>query len=171
MIPLDVEDETTKLSPTIAMPDELKPEQEFTVEVREEEGRPLTYTLAVVDEGLLGLTRFKTPNPWDAFYAREALGIRTWDVYNEVLGAQGAQLDRVLSIGGDGDVGSSPDAERANRFEPVVMHLGPFELPRKGKARHTLTMPNYVGAVRVMVVAAGDKAYGSPSNPCGFANH
>jgi uncharacterized protein YfaS (alpha-2-macroglobulin family) len=28
----------------------------------------MTYSIAVVDEGLLDLTRFKTPNAWDSFY-------------------------------------------------------------------------------------------------------
>ncbi len=161
VIPIDVEDASTKLAPTIAMQDELEPEQRFTVEVAEEEGRPMTYTLAVVDEGLLSLTRFQTPNPWDGFYAREALGVKTWDMYDQVLGAYGGQLEQVLSIGGDGGAIGKPDADRANRFDPVVMHLGPFELDRRGKASHELVMPNYVGAVRVMVVAAGDKAYGA----------
>jgi hypothetical protein len=121
----------------------------------------MTYTLAVVDEGLLGLTGFRTPNPHDAFYAKEALGIRTWDVYDQVLGAYGGQLDRVLSVGGDGSEEVRPEAEEANRFEPVIMHLGPFRLKKGQTARHRLAMPNYVGAVRTMVVAAEDGAYGA----------
>lgn len=48
----------------------------------------MTYTLAIVDDGLLDLTNFKTPDPWNEFYSREALGIRTWDsttMYWELL--------------------------------------------------------------------------------------
>ena len=44
----------------------------------------MAYTLAIVDEGLLDLTRFRTPEPWKAFKAREALGVNTWDLYNYV---------------------------------------------------------------------------------------
>jgi uncharacterized protein YfaS (alpha-2-macroglobulin family) len=47
----------------------------------------MTYTLAIVDEGLLDLTRFKTPDAWSRFYAREALGVKTWDLYDQVMGA------------------------------------------------------------------------------------
>ena len=43
-------------------------------------GNQMTYTLAVVDEGLLDITGFKTPDPWKYFYAREALGVQTWDL-------------------------------------------------------------------------------------------
>ncbi|MCB0638534.1 MAG: alpha-2-macroglobulin, partial [Lewinella sp.] len=161
VIPVQVEDPDTRLQPVIAMPDELQPEQSVTIEVSETNGQPMSYTLAIVDEGLLSLTRFKTPNPWDVFYAREALSVRTWDMYEQVLGAQGGQLDRIIGIGGDGEAPGKPDADRANRFEPVVMHLGPFQLDRRGKARHTIRLPNYIGAVRTMVVAAGNKAYGA----------
>jgi uncharacterized protein YfaS (alpha-2-macroglobulin family) len=47
----------------------------------------MTYTLAIVDEGLLDLTRFTTPDAWSKFYAREALGVKTWDLYDQVMGA------------------------------------------------------------------------------------
>ena len=131
VIPIGVEDPATRLAPKIKMPEELKPEQTFTVEVSEDKGRPMAYTLAIVDEGLLGLTRFETPNPWDAFYAKEALGVRTWDVYDQVLGAYGAELERLLSIGGDGEIRRGAQEDRANRFEPVAMHLGPFFLKKE----------------------------------------
>lgn len=121
----------------------------------------MTYTVAVVDEGLLGLTRFKTPNPWESFFAREALGVRTWDVYDMVLGAYGGELERILSIGGDAGINRKAAQDRANRFKPVVLHLGPFQLGRGGKAKHQIKIPNYIGAVRTMVVASGEGAYGS----------
>jgi len=44
---------------------------------------------------------FKTPDPWKYFYAREALGVQTWDLYDFVLGAFGGTLERVFAIGGD----------------------------------------------------------------------
>ncbi|MCB0572850.1 MAG: alpha-2-macroglobulin, partial [Phaeodactylibacter sp.] len=161
VIPILVEDPATRLQPKVKMPDELRPEQTFTVEVSEKDGKPMSYTLAIVDEGLLGLTRFQTPNPWDAFYAREALGVRTWDVYDYVLGAYGAELERLLSIGGDGEIRRGAQDDHANRFKPVVINLGPFELKKGKTAKHEIRMPNYVGAVRAMVVATGDAAYGS----------
>lgn len=161
VIPVRVEDPATVLKPEIKMPETLRPEQTFTVEVSETNKQEMAYTLAVVDEGLLGLTRFKTPNPHDAFYAREALGVKTWDVYDNVLGAYGAQLDRLLNIGGDDEGASDEIDNTANRFDPVVRHLGPFKLEKGKKSKHEITMPNYVGAVRVMVVASEKGAYGA----------
>ena len=160
IVRINVEDPSTRLQPRIKMADELRPEETFTVEVSENKGMPMSYTIAVVDDGLLDLTRFKTPNPWDAFYATEALGVQSWDMYDEVLGAYGGQLERMLSIGGDA-AAVTKEGQKANRFKPVVMHLGPFQLGKGRKSKHQLKMPNYVGSVRTMVVASASGAYGN----------
>ncbi len=161
VIPIPVENASTHLSPRIVMPSEVKTDVPFQIEVGEENGRAMSYTLAIVDEGLLDLTRFRTPDPWTHFYAREALGVRTWDLYKDVIGAFARQLQRLLAIGGSDDV-KAPDGARANRFKPVVRFVGPFTLQAGRKAKHDFTIGNYVGSVRVMVVATnGDLAYGS----------
>lgn len=156
---IKVVDPETKLSPVLSMPSELQPEQQFTVDVSEEFGRSMSYSIAMVDDGLLDLTKFKTPSPWSSFYAREALGVKTWDVYDDVIGAYGGTIERLLSVGGDGEL-EGPTAKKANRFKPVVKYLGPFLLESGATASHEITMPQYVGSVRMMVVAAKDGAYG-----------
>src|SRR5690606_38920797 len=115
VIPVKVTNPETVLEPVIAMPDQLVPQGDFTIEVSEKNSKPMTYTIAVVDEGLLDLTSFKTPNPWDDFFAREALGVKTWDVYDQVIGAFGGRIDQVFSIGGDG-MASAAGTKKANRF-------------------------------------------------------
>ena len=118
----------------------------------------MTYTLAVVDEGLLDLTAFKTPSPWDAMYQTEALGVKTWDLYDEVIGAYAGRFSPMLSIGGDQE--NIRAARKDNRFNPVVKFLGPFTL-QKGTGKHEIKLPMYVGSLRVMVVAGHDGAYGN----------
>lgn len=159
VIPLMIEDPATVLSPVISMPDELKPETEFTVRVSEQNGKPMTFTIAVVDEGLLDLTRFKTPDPHSVFYAREALGVKTWDMYDLVLGAYGGRLEKVLAIGGD-DEANMARKKKAQRFVPVVRYSGPYTLKKGEKKDISFRMPNYVGSVRTMVIAGKDGAYG-----------
>jgi alpha-2-macroglobulin len=129
--------------------------------VSEAAGRPMTYTVAIVDEGLLGLTNFKTPQLHDHFYQKEALGIATWDLFDEVVGAYGAELERLLALGGGDEVTPGDDGDRRRRFPPVVKFLGPFQLAPGENRLHQLTLPQYVGAVRLMVVAGQDGAYGS----------
>jgi len=160
VIPILVEDPNSHLNPKINMKNELTPDKTASIIISEANGRPMTYTLAVVDEGLLDLTRFKTPDPWNVFYAKEALGIKTWDLFDLVMGAYSGDLERILSIGGDQDK-INRGGLKANRFRPVVRFFGPFEL-KKGQSRtHSFMMPKYVGSVRVMVVAGNNGAFGS----------
>lgn len=159
-IPLMVEDPQTILKPVIKMAEKLRPETESTITVSEQTGKAMTYTIAIVDEGLLDLTRFKTPNPHAVFYAREGLGVKTWDLFDYVLGAWGGNLERILSIGGDGSVNKNLNPAKANRFVPVVKYLGPFALSKGGSQTHKFKLPQYIGSVRAMVVAGQDGAYG-----------
>ena len=158
--PVKVVNPQTRLQPVLEVPEVMAPEAASTVTVREAAGRPMAYTVAVVDEGLLGLTRYETPNPWDHFYAREALAVRTWDLYDDVLGAYGAAMERMLAIGGD-EAAVSAKGRRANRFPPMVRFLGPFRLAAKAAGTHRIEIPQYVGAVRVMVVAGREGAFGA----------
>lgn len=160
VIPVMVEDPNTHLNPEILMADELKPESKVTISVKERNGKAMAYTLAVVDEGLLDLTSFKTPDPWNTFYGKEALGVKTWDIFYEVIGAYGGTLERLLSIGG-GDTRVNRDKQKANRFTPVVKSFGPVYLSPGQTNKHTFMLPQYVGSLRVMVVASDEDAFGN----------
>ncbi|WP_165043275.1 alpha-2-macroglobulin [Dysgonomonas sp. ZJ709] len=157
---ISVENKDTELTPVISMPDELRPEKEFTVSVSEKNKKDMTYTLAIVDDGLLDLTAFKTPNAWSDFYARQALGVRTWDMYDLVVGANAGKLGPLLSIGGDEAL--KPSNNTMNRFKPVVKYMGPFTLKGGKTDTHKITLPSYFGSVRTMIVAGNAKgAYGN----------
>lgn len=159
VVPVFVTNSQTVLQPQIQMPEVLRPETNFNVTVSEKSGKPMTYTLAIVDDGLLDLTNFKTPAPWNDFYSREALGIRTWDMYDNVLGASSGSYSSLFSTGGDATL--KPADAKAKRFKPVVKFIGPFYLGKGKSQTHTLKLPMYVGSVRAMVVAGQDGAYGN----------
>ncbi len=156
--PMVVTNKASHITPEIKVPDVVRPQEEFTVKVSEKQGKPMTYTLAIVDEGLLDITNFRTPDLWGAMNQREALGVKTWDLYDDVVGAYGGRWSRVLSIGGDEALNSGTQKEK--RFNPVVKFLGPFTLAR-GSKTHKITLPMYVGSVKVMVVAGKNGTYGS----------
>lgn len=157
---VNVEDPRFHLHPEVQVNSELRPSRDFTVQVSEKDGKPMNYTLAIVDEGLLSLTTFRTPDPFRAFYAREALGVKTWDFYDHIYGAYGARLDKAFAVGGDEALKNLQD-EKTNRFRPVVIFDGPFSLQAGKKAEHTFHMPEYIGEVRTMVIAATNGSYGS----------
>lgn len=160
IIPLMVEDPQTILTPVIKASSSVRPESAYNIGIAEQNGKAMTYTIAIVDEGLLGLTRFGTPDPWQSFYAREALGVKTWDMFDEVLGAFGGQLQKILAIGGDAEL-LQLDDQKANRFKPVVTFAGPFILDAGQERQHKFAMPNYIGEVRVMVIAGREGAWGA----------
>ncbi len=99
--PVFVTNSQTVLQPQIQMPEVLRPETDFNVTVSEKSGKPMTYTLAIVDDGFAGSYQFQDPGPWNDFYSREALGIRTWDMYDNVLGASAGSYSSLFSVGGD----------------------------------------------------------------------
>lgn len=160
VVPVLVNSPDSRLEPVIGSAAVLKPDQSFTLEISEKNGQPMTYTLAVVDEGLLDLTHFKTPSPWEAFNAKEALGVRTWDMYKYVLGAYGGKIEQLFSIGGDDALNKGPKAI-VNRFKPVVIFKGPLVLKKNETQKIQLRMPNYVGKVRCMLIAGNENGFGN----------
>jgi len=160
--PITVSNPYTELKPVLTMPDEIRADETVRVKVSEQNGRAMTYVLAMVDEGLLDLTRFKTPDPWNTFYAREALGVTSWDYYDDVIGAYGKEIERLLSIGGDAEFEKKKDGKssKAQRFKPMVRFYGPFSSDGD-EMKHDIEMPKYIGSVRTMVIARDEKSYGS----------
>ena len=160
---INVEDPNSHLAPVIDIPAETKPESTLSFKVKEEKGRAMSYIVALVDEGLLSLTGFKTPDAWAAFYAKEALRVRTWDEYDSVIGAYGGHIEQLFAIGGDEEGNGALKRQGADRFKPVVAYLGPFELKAGKTASHSVEVPQYIGSLRAMVIATDGKAQGSTS--------
>lgn len=160
MTPLKVNDPSTRLRPRVDTAAQWKPQAEARVEISEAQGRAMTYTLAVVDEGLLGLTNFKTPDLHQYFYQKEALGVATWDLFDDVAGSYAGELERILALGGDADAGAQDEQAAKKRFPPVVKFLGPFTLRAGASETRGIALGEYVGQVRVMVVAGDQGAYG-----------
>lgn len=161
LIPILVENPQTILKPVISMANVVRPEANTSMTISEASGKAMTYNIALVDEGLLDLTRFKTPDPHNSFYAREALGVKTWDLFDYVIGAWGGDLERILSIGGDANINRNVNPAKANRFKPIVKFIGPFYIRKGEKKTHQLKLPPYIGSLRAMVVAGQDGTYGS----------
>lgn len=163
ILPLNVIDPKTKQEIVIDMPDELKPKEEFRIDISTLNGQTTQFTVAVVDEGLLDLTNFQTPDPWKEFFKKIRLEVETYDMFGHVIGANENDVFCTFSIGGDMDYRESQvdPFEKKKRFKPVCMFQGPMFTNSQGKAKVTFTMPNYVGSVRVMVISAKGNTYGS----------
>ena len=163
VIPVTINDPSTILKPVISVPDVVKPNTDYKITISENKEKAMTYTIAVVDNGLLSLTNFVTPNPYSTFFAKQALEVSTWDMYDLVSKSFKGNVMRTFAVGGgfaeeDDEVTKN---DKANRFKPVVSFMGPFTLNPGEKQTHNLHMSNYVGSVRVMAIAGNGKAFGS----------
>ena len=159
VIPVLVDNPETKLNPVITTAEKMEPNKKAAFTVSEAKGKPMTYTLAVVDEGLLGLTNFHAPDLRSEFNKKEASELQNWDIYKYVINAYSGKLETMLAIGGSEDILDNAK-NNENRFAPVVRYFGPFTLKAGEKKTTEFEMPYYVGAVRAIVIAGNNGAYG-----------
>ena len=160
VVPVKVENKKLQLQPNIQIPETANTKKKIDVKVSEAAGQAMTYTLAIVDEGILGLTNFSTPNPYGYFNSKQALSVRTWDNYASIVDAFSGELGSVYAIGGDGVLNQEITLDK--RFKAYAVTLGPFELKAGDANTHSFEVPQCSGALRFMVVAKGKgKAFGS----------
>ncbi len=167
VLPLMVSDPATHPGLKIDAPEELKPGEKFKISIQTGDHNPAQLVVAVVDEGLLDLTGFSTPDPWKFFYHRERLSASISDIFPWVIGARKGDPFSVFSVGGDMKMAMSMARQRKKeegkrrRFKPVDLFQGPVSTDSKGKAVLHFKMPEYIGAVRVMAVAAAGTHFAS----------
>lgn len=170
IIPLNVVDEDTKIDLEIVAPEQIRPNEKFTVYVQNKKLKKVDFTIAVVDEGLLDITAFKTPNPWTHFFQKLAAKLSLYDNYSEVIDRPYGAVHQILKVGGDEALMDEMARRRrlkelgledADRFKPVSMFKGVLTTDANGAASVDFEMPNYMGQVRIMVVAADGNSYGS----------
>ena len=160
VIPVKVEDPELQLKPVLSVPETSNTKKHVQVTVKEEHSKAMCYTLAVVDEGILGLTNYATPDPFRYFNAKQSLKVRTWDNYNAIIDAFSGEMGTVYAIGGDGFVDQEVTLDK--RFKAYAVTLGPFELKAGQTNTHDFEVPQCSGALRFMVVAKGQgKSFGA----------
>ena len=159
VVSVKVQDKKLHLKPVLKVPETSNTNKKAKVTVKEDNGKPMTYTLAVVDEGILGLTNYSTPDPYNYFNAKQALKVRTWDNYDYVIDAFSGDMGSVYAIGGDGFINQEITLDK--RFKAYAVTYGPFELKAKGENTLEIDVPQCSGALRFMLVAKGEgKSFG-----------
>jgi uncharacterized protein YfaS (alpha-2-macroglobulin family) len=117
---------------------------------------PTFATVAAVDEGILSLTKFKDPEPFEGILRRRALGVETFETIGWSLLIPPSQSSGL----GAGDEGLALD--RIQSIKPVALWSGLVPVTN-GHAEIKLEVPQYRGALRVMAVVAGAKRAGAAS--------
>jgi uncharacterized protein YfaS (alpha-2-macroglobulin family) len=158
-VAVDVSGRTFKLD--IAAPAVQRPNGKMTVNITATGPNDNGYVqLAAVDEGILLLTGFKTPDPAAYFFGKRRLGVELRDDYGRLLDPnQGAAGN--IRQGGDqiGGAGLTVVPTKS-----VSLISAPVKLSG-GKATVTLDVPDFNGELRLMAVAWSSSGVGSASKP------
>ncbi|TGD83126.1 alpha-2-macroglobulin family protein [Hymenobacter wooponensis] len=154
-VPLTVEKPGAKLQVAIKAPAQSRSQTAQTIEVTTAPGAQVT--LAMVDEGILQMKDYRTPDPYGYFYQKRALEVQAYDVYPFLLPEPGTS-----STGGDGyDLSRRTTPVPNRRVKLLAKWSGVLTADASGKARYKLQVPQFSGAVRVMAVAYKNDAFGS----------
>ncbi len=141
------------LDVSLDAPQKIRPRQDLTLPVRLaglRAGEAARITVAMVDVGILNLTRYEAPDPTRHFFGQKALGPEIRDVYGYLIdGMQGTQ--GAIRSGGDGAGGELADAPPTQA--PLALYSGVVAVGADGTARVTLPVPAFNGTARVMVTA------------------
>ncbi|QJX47437.1 alpha-2-macroglobulin [Hymenobacter taeanensis] len=154
-VPLTVEKPGAKLQVAIKAPAQSRSQTAQTIEVTTAPGAQVT--LAMVDEGILQVKDYRTPDPYGYFYQKRALEVQAYDVYPFLLPELGTS-----STGGDGyDLSRRTTPVPNRRVKLLAKWSGVLTADASGKVRYKLQVPQFSGAVRIMAVAYKNDAFGS----------
>jgi uncharacterized protein YfaS (alpha-2-macroglobulin family) len=148
---LDVPKDIRSSSP-LAVKLDLGPTQPGTVAI-----------VSVVDEGILSLTNFKTPDPLAELFSKRALGVETYETLGWTMLHQPAGASSKTG-GGDYDEdsasGGALDGGRVQPVKPVALFSGVLPVGPDGKLTIPFSVPTYRGQLRVMAITAGPQKIG-----------
>lgn len=117
-------------------------------------------TLSAVDEGILLLTNFESPNPTDYYFGKRSLGVELRDVYGQLLTEQSDKVG-VMRFGGD--MLRAFERQSSNLLETtqtVALFSGLITVPSDGKVEIPLNLPDFNGELRLMAVAYSQNMIG-----------
>lgn len=156
--PVMVADKDSQLPVTIQAVTQSRSKTKQTIKVKTD--RNAQVTLAVVDEGILGLKNFQTPDPHGFFYQKRALEVGSHDLYAQLFPE--LSLKSQSSFGGDGyNLEKRVNPLANNRVKLVALWSGILETGLDGEAEFTLDIPQFSGELRVMAVAYKGGSFGS----------
>ncbi len=154
-----------KLAVDVKAPSHIGPRSALNVSVQVRGGTGRTYlTVAAVDEGILQITGFTTPDPFGYFYRKKRLSVDTYDMYSLLLPEIEETQEKSSPGGGRAEERARhliPVALR--RVKPVALWSGIVRADPQGRAMVHLKVPQFQGSLRIMAVAFDHARYGSAS--------
>jgi len=117
------------------------------------------YTIAIVDEGILQIKNYKSPDPYTYFFGERSLGVESYEVYPELM--PGWPLTPSLS-GGDGrDIGKRINPLAGQRVNLVSYWSAIKKSDARGLGEVDIDIPHFSGDLRIMCVAYNGPDFGA----------
>lgn len=163
IVPLKLNLSQRKLDIKISAPKKIRPNTELEVMIDAPEGAGGNLTLSAVDEGILQLTGFASPDPLSFYYRKRLLPFGFFDLYSMVL-------PEVIPVPPRSPFGGDISRERlrrelaplsVSRVKPVSLWSGVLSLGNQGKATVKFRVPQFNGTLRLMAVAFTANKMGS----------
>lgn len=165
---INVEKPTNKLPLKIISSKQIKPNSNLSVTIETLPERNIFLTLSAVDEGILQIKNFETPDPYKFMYSKRALKVYSYDIYKFLL-------PEIISQGaspGGGDEYDLMDEYRkkalnpipARRFQLLAYWSGIRKTGKDGKVTLQIPIPQFNGEIRLMAVAYQNEKFGSAEN-------
>ncbi|MFN8397438.1 MAG: MG2 domain-containing protein [Bacteroidia bacterium] len=159
---LHVENAARRLPIKITSPEVIKPGKSQAITVQTAPRAGVKVTVAVVDEGILAIRHYRTPDAFAEFYADRELNVRSYDMYEYLLPEVPASA---LATGGDmGDWSSYSQLNpmRNKRYKPLAFWSGILNTNASGRVTVNVPVPEeFYGRVRIMVMAYDGAQFGS----------
>lgn len=167
LLHLPLGDEGRRLNLSLQGPAKMRPNQNLTVKIKAsakhgEMPKQINVLLSAVDSGVLNITDYKTPDPWEAFFGRKRYGADLYDIYGQVIEGDGKLA--ALRFGGDGDEGdqlSRGGKKPVNHVTIIAQQAQPVQLDEHGEGSISLPIGDFNGELRVMAQAWTDDRFGN----------
>lgn len=141
-----------------------RPGDEVTVKLTTQvngKGAPAEVVLYAVDEGVLALSDYKTPDLFDVFYGARALSVFTADNRSYVIGQRNFGEKGENRGGGGSDLAKLGGVDLRSRFSFVPYFNATVNTDAKGRATVRFTLPDNLTRFRIMAVAVRAKEFGA----------
>jgi hypothetical protein len=160
--PLMVDCSQERLTLDLKTPNQITPHSTLDVSVRVSGGTGSSYlTVAAVDEGVLQITDFDTPDPFGHFYQKRRLSVETFDIYSFILPEiEGAEKRSTPGGGRAEEMARHLMPVSLRRVKPVALWSGIVETDPNGRAMVHFKVPQFQGSLRVMAVAFDHDRFG-----------
>lgn len=164
LLHLPLSDESRRLTLALDAPEKMRPNRPLTVKVKAsvkegETPKQVNVLLSAVDSGVLNITDYATPDPWNAFFGQKRYGADIYDIYGQVIEGQGRLAS--LRFGGDGDELKRGGKPPVNHVTIVAQQAQPVALDDRGEGTVTLPIGDFNGELRVMAQAWTADDFGS----------